>query len=104
MPATAAEQTPSDAAMRFVIGVSDDHLAGLLGNVGGRSEIMAALGERHGDPVTDAFNTAISAGDAGPTSVIWARDLNGDDTPDVCWADYLTSAGGSFEVLFDDGR
>ena len=59
MPATAAEQTPSDAAMRFVIGFSDDHLAGLLGNVGGRSEIMAALFERHGDPVTDAFIAAI---------------------------------------------
>jgi hypothetical protein len=58
-PATAAEQTPSDAAVRFVIGFSDDHFAGLLGNVGGRSEIMAALFERHGEPVTDAFNAAI---------------------------------------------
>lgn len=60
-PATAAEQEPSAAAIRFVVGFSDEHLADLLGNIVGRSDTMAALYQRHGDAVTDAFNTAIGS-------------------------------------------
>ena len=60
-PATAAEQEPSAAAIRFVVGFSDEHLADLLGNVAGRSEIVAELYQRHGDAVADAFNTAIGS-------------------------------------------
>lgn len=58
-PATASERAPSDAAVHFAAGFSDEHLAGLLGNIGGRSELMAALFERHGEPVAVAFNAEI---------------------------------------------
>jgi hypothetical protein len=59
--ASAAEQAPSAAAIRFVVGFSDEHLADLLVNVAGRSEIVAALYQRHGEAVADAFNTAVGS-------------------------------------------
>ena len=80
LAANAADQTPptpeepSEAAMQFVEGFSDDHLSGMLSRIGARQPPMIALSQLHGQIVAAVFDTEIDEAVAkyGPE---WKRNM-----------------------------
>ena len=64
LPATADEtpptpEEPSEAAMQFVEGFSDDHLSGMLSRIGARQAPMIALSQLDGQMVAAVFDLEI---------------------------------------------
>ncbi|MEM7505987.1 MAG: hypothetical protein AAF415_04520 [Pseudomonadota bacterium] len=60
-PATlAAAEEPSPAAVAFVTGFSDDHLAGMLSRIGSRSPVLASFAQIDGRMTAQAFDANIA--------------------------------------------
>jgi hypothetical protein len=82
-PVAADESDPSEAAMIFVAGFSDDHLSGMLSRIGGRSSTMAALSQLDGALVAAIFDAEIDAAVVKYGSA-WHRNLA------LAWTPLLT--------------
>ena len=70
----AAAEEPSDAALTFVAGFSDQHLAGMLSRLGARSPALAAFAQVNGTLTEATFDGHVSAAvkEHGPA---WRRNL-----------------------------
>ncbi|MEO1491881.1 MAG: hypothetical protein AAFV19_06985 [Pseudomonadota bacterium] len=75
VPANEASSTePSPAAMNFVAGFSDDHLAGMLSRFGGRDPRLALLAQVNGQAVALTLDAAI-ADAVRDNSAAWQRNM-----------------------------
>jgi hypothetical protein len=73
-PVLAQTTEPSEAAMTFVAGFSDDHLSGMLSRIGGRSEPMMALSQLGSEVVAVVFDAEIDNA-VRKYSADWQRNL-----------------------------
>jgi len=82
-PVAADDSDPSEAAMIFVAGFSDDHLSGMLSRIGGRTSTMVALSQLDGALVAAVFDAGIDRAVVkyGPA---WQRNLA------LAWTPLLT--------------
>ena len=92
--AAADETEPSQAAMAFVGQFSDDHLSGMLSNIGSRQPRLIALSQLHGQLVAAVFDAEIDKAVAEHGAAL-QRNMA------LAWTPLLTDA--ELESLTRDG-
>jgi len=77
-PPVVADETPaaepSEAALTFVAGFSDDHLSGMLSRFGGRDPRLASMAQVDGQAVAVTLDTAIAEA-VRDNSDAWKRNM-----------------------------